>query len=34
MQSKTDQFGLNEEQEAILEAADKFGKKEQYPLAE
>ena len=34
MQSKTDQFGLNEEQEAILEAADKFGKKELYPLAE
>ena len=34
MQSKTDQFCLNEEQEAILEAADKFGKKELYPLAE
>lgn len=34
MQSKTDQFGLNEEQEAILEAADKFGEKELYPLAE
>ncbi len=28
------QFGLNEEQRAILEAADQFAKKETYPLAE
>ena len=34
MHSKTNQFGLNEEQEAILDAADQFGKKELYPLAE
>ena len=34
MHSKTNQFGLNEEQEAILDAADQFGKKELYPLSE
>ena len=34
MHSKSNQFGLNEEQEAILDAADQFGKKELYPLAE
>ena len=34
MHSKTNQFGLNEEQEAILDAANQFGKKELYPLAE
>ena len=34
MHLKNTQFGLNEEQEAVLDAADKFGKKELYPLAE
>jgi isovaleryl-CoA dehydrogenase len=34
MYSRTNQFGLNEEQKAILDAADQFGKKELYPLAE
>jgi len=34
MSLKGNQFNLNEEQEAILEAADQFGKKELYPLAE
>ena len=34
MSLKESQFNLNEEQEAILEAADQFGKKELYPLAE
>jgi isovaleryl-CoA dehydrogenase len=34
MSLKENQFNLNEEQEAILEAADQFGKKELYPLAE
>ncbi|MFL2639330.1 MAG: acyl-CoA dehydrogenase family protein [Flavobacteriaceae bacterium] len=30
----SNQFGLDDEQKAILEAADQFGKKELYPLAE
>lgn len=34
MSLKENQFNLNEEQEAILEAADQFGKKELYPLSE
>ena len=34
MYSRTNQFGLNEEQKTILDAADQFGKKELYPLAE
>tara|TARA_B100001059_G_C17740741_1_gene531509 strand:+ start:49 stop:1227 length:1179 start_codon:yes stop_codon:yes gene_type:complete len=34
MSLKESQFSLNEEQEAILEAADQFGEKELYPLAE
>ena len=34
MHLKNTQFGLNEEQEAVLDAADKFGRKELYPLAE
>ena len=34
MSLKGNQFNLNEEQEAILEAADQFGKKELYPLSE
>tara|TARA_Y100000389_G_scaffold27182_1_gene23304 strand:+ start:8 stop:1186 length:1179 start_codon:yes stop_codon:yes gene_type:complete len=34
MSLKESQFNLNEEQEAILEAADQFGEKELYPLAE
>ena len=34
MYSRTNQFGLNEVQKAILDAADQFGKKELYPLAE
>ncbi|SUZ90177.1 uncharacterized protein METZ01_LOCUS43031 [marine metagenome] len=34
MHSKTNQFSLNEDQKAVLEAADQFAKKELYPLAE
>ena len=34
MSLKENQFNLNEEQKAILEAADQFGKKELFPLAE
>ena len=34
MSLKESQFNLNEEQKAILEAADQFGKKELFPLAE
>ena len=34
MSLKENQFNLNEEQEAILEAADQLGKKELYPLYE